>query len=81
MDFTENLPLEALVPVKWGGTHLPTGIEGVSDWPIRYARGASSSEEFPNITNTLLSRGFSHEDVQKVLGGNFLRLMTETWAD
>jgi membrane dipeptidase len=81
MDFTEDLPFEALVPEKWGGTHVPTGIEGVADWPIRSARGASSSEEFPNITTALLSRGFSHEDVQKVLGGNFVRLMTETWAD
>lgn len=32
---------------------------------------------FPNITRELLRRGYSEEDVRKVLGGNFLRVVGE----
>jgi membrane dipeptidase len=31
----------------------------------------------PNITRELLKRGYSEEDIQKVLGGNFLRVVRE----
>jgi membrane dipeptidase len=47
---------------------LPDGIEGV--------------DSFPKITLELLKRGYSDDDVLKVLGGNFLRVFeaTETYA-
>ncbi len=32
---------------------------------------------YPNITQGLLDRGFSHEDVKKVLGGNLMRVLRE----
>ena len=31
-------------------------------------------KQFPNITGELLTRGYPEEAVEKVLGGNFLRL-------
>ncbi len=31
--------------------------------------------KYPNITGGLLSRGYSHEDIKGILGGNFLRVM------
>jgi membrane dipeptidase len=33
--------------------------------------------EFPNLTKELLRRGYSEEDVDKILGGNVLRLMEQ----
>ena len=30
--------------------------------------------EWPSITGTLLARGYSREEVAKVMGGNFLRV-------
>ena len=30
--------------------------------------------EWPSITGTLLARGYSRDDVAKVMGGNFLRV-------
>jgi membrane dipeptidase len=79
MDYTESLPPETLIPVKWGGTHVPTGLEGVSDWPIPYAKGIEGSAELGNVTAGLLDRGFGEEDTQKVLSGNFLRLLEQVW--
>jgi len=44
-------------------TPSPVGIRGVQD--------------YPNITRGLKKRGFSDEDVKKVMGGNFLRIWKE----
>lgn len=42
------------------------GISGFEHW-----------EEFSNVTDGLLRRGYSEEDVRKVIGGNFLRVMKQ----
>jgi microsomal dipeptidase-like Zn-dependent dipeptidase len=34
---------------------------------------------FPALTEELVSRGYSEEETRKVLGGNWLRLYTETF--
>lgn len=43
-----------------GVNSLPAGLDGV--------------EDFPKITEELLKRGYSKKDIQKILGGNLLRL-------
>jgi membrane dipeptidase len=37
--------------------------------------GFDDYRDFPNITRGLVARGWSDEDVAKVLGGNFVRVM------
>lgn len=46
-----------------GGITLPNGIDGAEDMPL--------------VTFELLKRGYSEADVRKILGGNFLRVLTE----
>jgi membrane dipeptidase len=46
-----------------GVTSLPQGIDSVAD--------------LPKITQALVDRGYSREDILKILGGNFLRVMRE----
>lgn len=41
------------------------GAEGWSDWP--------------NLTRGMVARGYSDSDIQKILGGNFLRVMDAIW--
>ncbi len=79
MDFTEFLPIEVLVPTKWGGIHVPEGISNLTEWPIPYAAGIDGSDKLPNVTAGLLERGYSEENVQKVIGGNFVRLLETVW--
>ncbi len=49
-----------------GVTSLPEGIDSVAD--------------LPKITQALLDRGYTPEQVHKILGGNFLRVMREVEA-
>lgn len=45
----------------------------------RRAVGFEHIFELPNVVEGLLKRGFSEEDVRKVLGGNFLRVFRHVW--
>jgi membrane dipeptidase len=42
--------------------------------------GLDYSPEAPNLTRGLVSRGYSDEDIRKLLGGNWLRVMEEAWV-
>ena len=47
----------------WDGGGGVAGLEDVSD--------------YPNITSRLLEEGYGWEDIQKIMGGNVLRLLAE----
>jgi len=49
--------------------------------PYVYPKGLETPATFYNITNGLLSRGFGEEDTQKVMGGNWMRVMKEVWGE
>jgi membrane dipeptidase len=49
-----------------GVTSLPQGIDSVAD--------------LPKITEALFQRGYTREQIDKILGGNFLRVMREVEA-
>jgi membrane dipeptidase len=46
-------------------------FDGVSCTPI----GLEDVSKYPNLTRALLERGYSAEDIRKIYGGNFLRVM------
>ena len=46
-----------------------------------YATGLERVDCLPNLTETMVARGFSDEDILKVLGGNHLRLFRAVWID
>ncbi len=52
---------------------LGSDFDGVFDLPA----GLEDVSRLPDLTYELLRRGFSEEDVRKILGGNLLRLMEE----
>jgi membrane dipeptidase len=39
--------------------------------------GIDSAADLPKITQALLDRGYSAEDIHKILGGNLLRVFSE----
>lgn len=49
---------------------LGSDFDGVNSLP----EGLNGVEDFPKITDALLQRGYSKKDIQKILGGNFLRV-------
>jgi membrane dipeptidase len=49
-------------------------IDGrIYDWPM----GIDTITDFPNFTRGLIARGYSEEDIKKVLGGNYMRVLEE----
>jgi membrane dipeptidase len=59
-----------------GVEHVGVGsdFDGINATP----EGLASVEDFPNLTRELLRRGYREDDVEKILGGNILRVMEET---
>lgn len=56
---------------------IGTDFDGI---PVPPA-GIDSAADFPKITAALMARGYSADDVRKVLGGNILRVFREVQAD
>jgi membrane dipeptidase len=75
------LPLSKLIDhidhiVKVAGIdHVGLGpdFDGANDFP----QGARDVSMLPNITFELLKRGYSEQDIHKILGGNFLRVFSQ----
>jgi len=58
-----------------GPDHVGLGsdFDGVFSLP----RGLSDCSMVPNITKELVRRGYSDEDIEKILGGNFMRVFRQ----
>lgn len=52
-------------------------ITGFSDWPSWF----QSPEDFPKLIEGLSGRGFSSEEVEKIAGGNWLRLFRQVFDE
>ena len=55
---------------------LGSDFDGVTSLP----EGIDSAADLPKITQALMERGYTREQLDKVLGGNFLRVMREVEA-
>jgi membrane dipeptidase len=49
---------------------LGSDFDGITSSP----QGLDSVADFPNITKELVARGYSKNDIEKILGGNFIRV-------
>ncbi len=47
--------------------------------PYKYPAGIETPETLPNLTARLLQRGFSEDDIRKILGLNWLRVYRQVW--
>ncbi|HLL53597.1 MAG TPA: membrane dipeptidase, partial [Myxococcaceae bacterium] len=53
---------------------LGSDFDGITSTP----QGIDSAADLPKITAALVERGYSREDLLKILGGNLLRVMRES---
>lgn len=58
-----------------GPDHVGLGsdFDGIGEPPV----GLEDVSKVPNITRVLVKRGYSDEDIKKILGGNFLRVFKQ----
>lgn len=74
-DFMEEMPAEVMQ--KALGTLPPEVAEQFAQMPP--TQGFESIAACANVTAGLLDRGYQPADVQKIMGGNWLRLYREVW--
>jgi membrane dipeptidase len=48
--------------------------------PHHYPSGIETPRTLPNLTRRLLQRGYGEDDIRKILGGNWLRIMRSVWG-
>ena len=67
------------------GTKFPSTFTQVDEkpkpWRDLYPDELETPAQLPVMSETLLNRGYSDEDVRKILGGNWLRLFEEVWVE
>ena len=58
-----------------GADHVGLGsdFDGCESTPL----GLDGVEDYPLITKALKKRGYSNDDIAKILGGNFIRVFKE----
>ena len=50
----------------------------VKDFPATHFEYIENPGQWPNVTRALVARGYSDEDIKKIIGGNVLRLFEQT---
>lgn len=76
-DFTEGQPREFFDWLLSGKSKQGPAMD--LDFPIQNPQGIQNASDFPNLTDALLTRGFTESETQKILGQNLVRLFQETW--
>ena len=82
-DSTHDQPLEFWHYIgSQQGTKFPSTF---ADGSVPYTelsfqpKGIDSPAEFPNLAEALVNRGYSTEDITKLLGGNWMNLFERVW--
>jgi len=69
--------IDHIVEVVGDVDHVGLGSD--FDGVALVAVGLEDTSRLPNLTRGLLQRGYSDQDISKILGGNWLRVMKEVW--
>ena len=76
-DFIAGATLEQIATAPdWKGKQVPTSLEV---WPVCDGHdGLQNHPQFLNVTRGLVARDYSDDDIKKLMGGNWLRLLRDT---
>ena len=70
---------EVLSAPEWNDELREAVGVNVQVWPWSDGhKGMENNSGYPNLTRGLVAKGYSDEDITKIMGGNFLRLIEET---
>ena len=79
-DYTQNQPKAFF---DWIFSQQGTKLMDVSDaYPenLLHPSGMETPDSLSNVATELQGRGYRSEDIEKVLGGNWLRLFSQVWG-
>jgi membrane dipeptidase len=74
-DFVDGMPIP-----YGGGINKEIIPPDMVDEPWKYIQGFESIAEFPNLVAGFKKRGWSQTDIDKVMGGNWLRVYQQVWG-
>ena len=60
------------------GSHKTTQDKDLKEFPATHIDYIENPGQFPNVTRALVARGYSDEDIKKIIGGNVLRFLEQT---
>ncbi|RJS90284.1 membrane dipeptidase [Candidatus Bathyarchaeota archaeon] len=69
--------IDHIVDVTGNIDHVGLGSD--FDGVPRVAEGLEDVSKLPNLTKSLVARGYSDQEIEKILGGNFLRVVKTVW--
>ncbi len=76
-DFIAGASLELIAAAPdWKGKQVPNSLDV---WPVCAGHaGLENHSMFGNVTRALVKRGYGDDDIRKLMGGNWLRLLGDT---
>ncbi len=82
-DFTQDQPDDFWRYIgSQQGTKFPsTFTDVIENWDVFYPDDLNTPDDMPALAPALLRRGYSTEEVAKVLGGNWMRLFRQVWKE
>jgi membrane dipeptidase len=85
-DLSEGFePYPGLWKTTYGQQGMYPNICGVMGdwwrWDCRFTEGFESLSHTPRVWDAMRSRKFSESDIEKIGGGNWIRVLREVWAD
>ena len=80
-DFTQDQPKAFFdwLFSQQGTKYQPRSVDYPD--PVIHPRDIETPDKFSNLAGGLLKRGYRPEDVNRVLGGNWLRLFRQVWGE
>ena len=79
-DFCQEQPREWFEWLFSSQGTIPAEQVAYTPHPYRHLHGLEGTRQFGNVAAALLNRGYSKEEVRKIIGGNWLRLFEQVWA-
>ena len=78
MDHVTGASLQEVLTAPEWSPEAASNVQ-VSLWPWSDGHlGLENHTGYPNLTRGLVARGYRDEDIRKIMGGNFIRLIRET---
>jgi membrane dipeptidase len=78
-DFIIPATIEQILSAPEWDEEVVAGIGAFEVWPWSDGHvGWENNSAYPNMTRGLIKRGYSDEDIAKIMGGNFLRVIKDT---
>ena len=83
-DYTQDQPESfwRYIGSQQGTKYPSTFDDGTARYQDRqlYPKGLETPDKLPNLADSLSKRGYGSAEIEKILGGNWLRLFRDVWS-